>query len=93
MSKKRGNRKNDFDDDFDDSASKVSSIAESEKSSKKKGKGKNKRDDSDDDVPVPVPAVKKNEKVNKSCINLKSDVFVGPSRHCYRTIFVITTQF
>lgn len=70
MSKKRGNRKNDPDDDFDDSASKVSSIAESDlasnsSKSKKKGKGKGKRNDSDDELTVPLPATKKNEKVNK----------------------------
>lgn len=68
MSKKRGNRKNDLDDDFDDTASKVSSIAESDVSSKskKKGKGKNRRDDSDEEVSVPAPAPKKGEKVNNS---------------------------
>lgn len=76
MSKKRGNRKNDFDDDFDDTASKVSSIAESDKSSKKKGKGKKQRDDSDDELPIPAPAPKKSEKVNKSN---SSDVQYGLS--------------
>lgn len=74
MSKKRGNRKNDFDDDFDDTASKVSSIAESDVSSKskKKGKGKNRRDDSDEEVSVPLPAAKKSEKVNNGQIRLAS---------------------
>ncbi|XP_055311520.1 ATP-binding cassette sub-family F member 1 [Sitodiplosis mosellana] len=66
MSKKRGNKKKDLDDDFDDTASKVSSLAESDittvssksaakkKSGKSKGK-KGKNDDwSDDDAPETI---------------------------------------
>lgn len=56
MSKKRGNKKKDFDDDFDDTASKVSSVAESDVtnassksgSKKKGGKGKGKKGKNDD---------------------------------------------
>lgn len=64
MSKKRGNKKKDLDDDFDETASKVSSVADSDiisqtssKAAKKKGaKGKGKKgkneDWSDDEAPV-----------------------------------------
>lgn len=66
MSKKRGNKKKDFDDEFDDSASKVSSLGESDitnntskSTSKKKGeksKGKKGKNDdlSDDDAPETI---------------------------------------